>query len=75
MFNNQRMRTLTLYAVQWVFDTNNIDVNQLKKMDDLKLGLNAVEQQQEEDQREARRGSVYVQKDNVFPERAKKPCC
>ena len=33
IFNNNKMNTLTLYAVQWLFNQDNLDINQLKKMD------------------------------------------
>ena len=44
IFNNNKMNTLTLYAVQWLFNQENLDINQLKKMDEARLGLDAPEQ-------------------------------
>lgn len=43
LFNSLKMNTLTLYAIQWVFDQDKLDLNQLKKMDEAKLGLDAPE--------------------------------
>ena len=39
MFNNARTATLTLYAIQWIFEMSDTDVNQLKKQDQQMLGL------------------------------------
>jgi hypothetical protein len=39
LFNNNKLKTLELYAVKWAFDTSKYDLKMLKKMDEKKLGL------------------------------------
>ena len=67
IFNNLKAKTLTLYAVQWLFDDEKLDINQLKKMDEARLGLDAPEQLQLEDDKEANEFGRNSAKDNQFP--------
>ena len=75
IFNNLKMKTLTLYAVQWLFDKDNLDVNQLKKMDEARLGLDAPEQQELEDDKAASEFGHNSKKDSMFPKEEKKSVC
>ena len=39
LFNNQKLKQLTLYAIKWIFDTSAVDINTIKKMDQDKLDV------------------------------------
>ena len=38
LFNNKKLNTLELYAIKWEFDTSNLDMNKLRKLDDDRIG-------------------------------------
>ena len=38
LFNNKKLNTLELYTIKWEFDTSNLDMNKLRKLDDDKIG-------------------------------------
>ena len=38
LFNNKRLNSLELYAIKWQFDTSNLDIIKLRKLDDERIG-------------------------------------
>ena len=39
LFNNKKLKQLSLYTVKWIFDTTAVDIELIKKIDDQKLDL------------------------------------